>query len=503
MKAIIIGAGLAGLSMAAELSVKGHNVTVYEQNPFIGGIMSHAKKNGYEWEQGPLMLTGFEEDGICYNILRNLDVKYETVLCDRGSVFRDFELWKPKHYQGPRWRKNKLLEIFPDESVGLDKYYKFYDRMVTIYDIQDKLEQKNSFLYKLLLIFNFLRIKKYASLNAQQLMDLFFKDDKLKTVFTAILADLCIKPSEFSCLGIPSLNIEQAFDKRIPQRKGFLKHQYFSYIIGGTERITEGLGNTIKNRGSKIYTNTEVVKVIVENNKAIGVELKDGSVDKADIVIASAGAKELFNKMVGRDNLTKDFLNILDDILPMEAVFMVHLGLDIDPLQYQKSELCYYYLTYDIDDAVSQMRNGIYHEGEQGFLIYVPSSHGKNMAPEGKHSVTIYTVAPDRLNDSDWESKKDYYADKLISLAEKYIPELSKHITEKLILTADDYRKLTHLDRNSFGGLVPHISKKSIPHVTPVNALYFIGAQSQSQGGVSSQIRASHKLAKKIIDDNK
>ena len=36
MKAIIIGAGLAGLSMAAELSVKGHNVTVYEQNPFIG-----------------------------------------------------------------------------------------------------------------------------------------------------------------------------------------------------------------------------------------------------------------------------------------------------------------------------------------------------------------------------------------------------------------------------------------------------------------------------------
>lgn len=140
MKAIIIGAGLAGLSMAAELSVKGHNVTVYEQNPFIGGIMSHAKKNGYEWEQGPLMLTGFEEDGICYNILRNLDVKYETVLCDRGSVFRDFELWKPKHYQGPRWRKNKLLEIFPDESVGLDKYYKFYDRMVTIYDIQDKLE---------------------------------------------------------------------------------------------------------------------------------------------------------------------------------------------------------------------------------------------------------------------------------------------------------------------------------------------------------------------------
>ena len=66
MKAIIIGAGLAGLSMAAELSMKGHLVIVYEQNPFIGGIMSLARKNGYAWEQGPLMLTGFEQGGICY-----------------------------------------------------------------------------------------------------------------------------------------------------------------------------------------------------------------------------------------------------------------------------------------------------------------------------------------------------------------------------------------------------------------------------------------------------
>lgn len=149
MKAIIIGAGLAGLTMAAELSIKGHSVTVYEQNPFIGGIMSHVKKNGYEWEQGPLMLTGFEKGGICNTILKELQVEYDSVLCDRGSVFNDFALWKPEIYAGPRWRKNKLIEIFPNEKKGLDKYYRFYDRMVTIYDIQEKLELKENFFLKL------------------------------------------------------------------------------------------------------------------------------------------------------------------------------------------------------------------------------------------------------------------------------------------------------------------------------------------------------------------
>ena len=257
---------------------------------------------------------------------------------------------------------------------------------------------------------------------------------------------------------------------------------------------------TIEAYGSKIITNTEVVKVLIEDGAAIGVELKDEKKDFADIVIASGGAKEVFLKLVGKEHLSVDYLDIVNNILPMEAVFMVHLGLDINPLQYQKSELCYYYLSYDIDGAVQQMRDGIFHEGQDGFLIYVPSAHGTTMAPKGKYAVTIYTVAPDKLKDGDWTSKKEYYADKLIDLADKYIPNIKEHITEKHITTAVDYRKLTHLEKCSFGGLVPHINKKQCPNITPVKNLFFIGAQSETLGGVSNQIRASHNLAKKILD---
>jgi phytoene dehydrogenase-like protein len=499
MKAIIIGAGLAGLTIGCELVKKGHAVTVYEQNPFIGGVMHHAKKNGYEWEQGPLMLTSFEGGGACRRILNDLGVTYDVMFCDRGSVFPDFALWKPVKYAGPYWRKEELLKRFPDEKKGLDAYYSFYNRMLTLYDIQDKLEEKKSLWYSLRLFLAFLSIKKYASMSAEELMDRFFTNNRLKTVFTAILADLCMKPGELSALAIPSLNIETAFDKRIYTKRGKLTDPHFTYILGGTERITEQLGTVIQENNGKIVTGTTVEKVIVENGRAVGVRLSDGKTDTADVVIASGGAKELFFRLVGRQYMSDEYIKTVSEILPMEAVFMVHIGLDFDPMQYQKSELCYYYLTYNIDSAVDTMRKGIYHEGKQGFLIYVDSAHGDNMAPKGKYAVTIYTVAPDTLIGADWEDKKERYADTLLELAENYMPGLRSHITEKLILAAPDYRKLMHVDRVSFGGLVPLIGHIRPSHITPIKNLFFIGAQSESGGGVNTQIRAMHKLFKNVI----
>lgn len=91
--------------------------------------------------------------------------------------------------------------------------------------------------------------------------------------------------------------------------------------------------------GSKIITNTVVEKVLLEMVKPLGVMLNDGRREYADLVFASGGAKETFEHLVGRENISRNYLDILDDILPMEAVFMVHLGLDIDPLLYQNRTL--------------------------------------------------------------------------------------------------------------------------------------------------------------------
>lgn len=57
MKIGIIGAGIAGLACAIRLSVKGHNIEVFESNNYPGGKLSEFKLNGFRFDAGPSLFT--------------------------------------------------------------------------------------------------------------------------------------------------------------------------------------------------------------------------------------------------------------------------------------------------------------------------------------------------------------------------------------------------------------------------------------------------------------
>jgi phytoene desaturase len=56
-KAIIIGAGIAGIATAIRLAVKGYAVQVFEANGYPGGKLSQIEENGYRFDAGPSLLT--------------------------------------------------------------------------------------------------------------------------------------------------------------------------------------------------------------------------------------------------------------------------------------------------------------------------------------------------------------------------------------------------------------------------------------------------------------
>ena len=49
MNVAIIGAGLAGLAAAYDLTHLGHQVTVYEASDAVGGLAAGFKDEGWEW----------------------------------------------------------------------------------------------------------------------------------------------------------------------------------------------------------------------------------------------------------------------------------------------------------------------------------------------------------------------------------------------------------------------------------------------------------------------
>jgi phytoene dehydrogenase-like protein len=505
MKIIIIGSGMAGLTAGATLAKAGHAVTVFEQFPTPGGVTATVTQDGYGWDIGPLLLEGFAPGDKCRRILEELGVSEQVPAMheDRGLAMPEFALWRPKEYAGPYWRRERLKELFPEESAALDRYYRFYDQMIRLMSLARQAETARglpALWLKLRMLLAFQPVKGKVNWNGGQLMDAYFKSPVLKTFFLGIVADFVTAPSEFPALGVPSIHLETAFDKRIPTYPGTKSAQTaYTYILGGCQTLVDAVMGVILAHGGQVLTSSAVSKILIQDGRAVGVQLTDVRVEKADLVLASGGMQEVFFDLVGKEHLPSELITQINANRLMESVLMVQLGIDFDPSIWQPAALCYYYKTDDLEGAVKRLRSGDYHEGKEGFLIYVPSLHSPSLAPEGKYAVTIYTVAPDTLAEGSWAERRDELADKLVAEAEAHIPGLREHTQTRLILTPEDFRKRTHQQHHSFGGVPPVMGNKPPAHKTPIQNLWFIGAQSESTGGVQNVMTGAAKVAKRIL----
>lgn len=483
MKIAIIGAGLGGLTFGAFAAKEGHQVHIFDKNAAPGGVVALLEHEGYRFEQGPLLMGDMLPGESLYELLKELGIELQTERADRDIVMPDYDMIKPKAYGGKYWRRERLKSLFPEDAEGIDEYYKVYDHVMHLRWLG---RQHQTIGIKIRTALAMLKLKKYADMNADEFTRYFFKSEKIRTLFTGIFADFCADPKEVQGLGVIFMNFESAFDLRIPVEEG--QHYYggYVYFTGGCQKLPEALADYIRNHGGTITYETIVDKVLIENNTATGIRLSDGSEFAADMVVGCGAGKDFFESCVGLEHISEDYRRILESYLPMEAVFMVHLGVDYDPMLYLRSPLTYCYGMYDLSAATQKLRNHIYHGGHDGYLIYVPSHHAPDFAPSGKHCVTLYTVCPDTLAESSWESVKEHYADQLVALAEKHLPDLKKHTVTRKIMTAVDYRNYTHMKKSSFGGVVPIWGQKNPPHETSVKSLYFVGQQSENGGGVGA-----------------
>ena len=501
----VIGSGMAGLVAGAYLAREGHTVTVYEQYPEPGGVTATITRDGFSWDLGPLLLEGFGPGETGTHILEEIGVPapraraMATEPSDRGIVFPDFSLWRPQDYQGAMWRKDYLRRLFPEESRGLDQYYRFYRRMYRLVTLNRRAELRDghaAVLDKLRMALNFLLMKRFSAQSAAQLMEHFFASPKLCAVYTGILADLMVTPSEFPALGVPLLNLESAFDARNPERGETPGPRIvYRYIKGGCGSLVKAALGALTAAGGVVRTSASVMRITTEGGKATGVVVS-GNKEPADLVISTAGARETFYDLLGADQLPGDYRSVVDGQVQMESVFMVHLGLAHEPPQ--ASALCYYYGRYDVEKAVADIRAGRYHDGTDGFVLYIPSRHSPEMAPPGGAAVTIYTVAPNIIQGADWEEGKERYADHLVACAEKHFPGMTAATRTRVIVTPADFRQRVRQKHHSFGGIAPVRDRPNPSYRTPIPNLWFAGSQSQSSGGVLGVMKGARALAREI-----
>ena len=126
MNSVVIGSGFGGIAAALRLKAKGHNVTLIEKHPDLGGRARVFKKNGFTFDGGPTVITApylinelfelFKKDPKNYIKLSPLKVWYQFVFEDNSKF----------NYSGnENEMKSQIAEMSKDDVIGYEKLVKF------------------------------------------------------------------------------------------------------------------------------------------------------------------------------------------------------------------------------------------------------------------------------------------------------------------------------------------------------------------------------------------
>ena len=126
MNFVVIGSGFGGIAAALRLKAKGHDVTLIEKHPDLGGRARVFKKNGFIYDGGPTVITApylinelfelFKKDPKDYIKLEPLKIWYQFIFEDKTRF----------NYSGNEVEMKKQIEkINKEDVIGYEKLVNF------------------------------------------------------------------------------------------------------------------------------------------------------------------------------------------------------------------------------------------------------------------------------------------------------------------------------------------------------------------------------------------
>ena len=234
---------------------------------------------------------------------------------------------------------------------------------------------------------------------------------------------------------------------------------------GGTQAITDALVSAGKKRGVEYHINSEVQKILIENGKATGIKLLDGSEIKANQMVVSDNASpQLFQRLIG-ENLITDSMKRWARVYQFDRgeLFWGTVGVHELP-QYTAAKdnpdlnltPRTYFCPKDLGFFEDKYQHEIFLAGipSKMFILTAPDSiWDPSRVPEGKHSLHVeeFTCPARLFSRKEWAQMTEMWVDALFEMWADYAPNMTKDnlIVHRITNPADIQD--THLDMKEGG----------------------------------------------------
>jgi phytoene dehydrogenase-like protein len=216
---------------------------------------------------------------------------------------------------------------------------------------------------------------------------------------------------------------------------------------GGPGALVTALEQVIRRGGGECRTNAEVARILVRDERAVGVALSDGTELPARAVISGAEPKRTLLQLCDPIDLPPEFLWRMRNYRTEGTLAKVNLALSALPAftGVDRSALSgRVRICPDLDyleRAFDHSKYGRY-SPEPYIELTVPTVLDPSLAPPGSHILSAYMqFAPYRLRGTDWDRERDALGRLVVETLERHAPGLSKSIVATQVFTPLDLER--------------------------------------------------------------
>lgn len=327
--AIVIGSGISGMTAAGLLAgVASKKVLVPEKHAEPGGLTHVFRRDGAAWDVG-LHYVGQMGSGspgrALFNYLPGGELQWNRMPDEfERFIYPGLDFTVPSD---PQRFEHRLVERFPHEARSIRRYFrdiKAVERWTTLGFMRGMVPKPLEPVLRL--------VQRLSGGKAKQTTGHYLEAHFREPLLRALLA------SQWGDYGLP------------PSRSAFAIHaQIVSHYLhggwfpeGGSSRIARTFEKGIERAGGVIRVGQEVVRILVQDGRAVGVDVIDrrsakahAVTHRAPIVISDVGAPITFKQLLPQDGTigarTAKLRHLIDELGSGTSAVTLYLRLNASP----------------------------------------------------------------------------------------------------------------------------------------------------------------------------
>jgi diapolycopene oxygenase len=443
----VVGGGLGGLASACVAGARGHRVTLYDKNDWLGGKAAVLHEGGFRFDMGPTILTVprvleriFAEAGRNlhdYLDLRRLDPQWRCFFEDgsRIDLFEDVE------------RMAAEMDAFSPATGAGEGYRRFQRISAHLHDVSNRF-----FFWKPVEdLFDTINIR--ANLNPSTLRDVLSLRmgssvagtirSKVKDRRLAQMLDHFVQYVGSSPYGAPAVLCAIA---HMQAAEGVW------YPMGGTRAVAEALTRLAGELGATFRTGTDVTSLRIENGAVTGLTTAERATASYDAVISNMDSIRTYRELVGGE-AGEHYAR--KDVEPACSGVVLYLGLNR-----RYDHLLHHDFAFSHDPA--EEFDFIYRRGEPApdptCYLAAPAMTDPSVAPPGGEALYVLVHTPYLRPHHDWSRMLPAYRRVILDKLKRTagLTDIEDRIVVERHLTPQDIHDRYRVLNGAIYGLASH-----------------------------------------------